>query len=85
MSRYLKKFAGCGARPAIQYVLNEIREALLSTPGVKPERYTHMVDTTRVGIMRSGTTSKRRRTNNQAVGLSHKKRTCEDHIGKSGK
>jgi hypothetical protein len=39
-------------------------------------RATHMVPTTRVGIMRSGTTSKTRRTNNQAVGLSqraHKK------------
>ena len=43
MSRYLKKFAGCGARPAIQYVLNEIREALLSTPCVKKPReiYSH--------------------------------------------
>ena len=30
---------------------------------------THMVDTRMVGITRSGMTSKRRRTSNQAVGL----------------
>src|ERR1700730_13143404 len=35
---------------------------------------TYMVDTTMVGIIRSGTTSKTRRTNNQAVGLQKKRR-----------
>jgi len=68
MSRNLKKFSGCGARPAIQYVL---KDTPINTcvEGRANLRDTHMVDTTMVGIMRSGTTSKRRRTNSQAVGL----------------
>ena len=79
MSRNLKKFAGCGARPAIQYVLNTRTPINTRVEGRANLRDTHMVDTTRVGMMRSGTTSKRRRTNSQAVGLlqgAHKKDVC---------
>src|SRR6266850_1824477 len=43
-----------------------------------------MVDTTMVGIIRSGTTSKTRRTNNQAVGLQKKRRVRPQRQKASG-
>ena len=75
MSRYLKKLAACGARPAIQYVLIKIqmRQTYCVMEGVGGTG-TYMVETRIVGITRSGITSKRRRTNNQAVGL-HKEKS----------
>src|SRR5579863_1772956 len=76
MSRNLKKLAGWCARPAIQYVLkgSHQRSAFLSGVQAKKIDAPHMVDTTMVGIMRRGTTSKTRRTNNQAVGLTKTKK-----------